>query len=150
MSLSGESSMGGWGRLMIASLLLLPGFSLPDSIQRSSSLPDLIQGSSNFPDSIQGSSDPELSVAPPRERRAVPLYVNGHHYNPGHHKLVEPYYRPQRQSNGITDRTESDLYTSYSAGMWVVGGLFTLVSVIAPGVVSAFSSVEPGKMPPQK
>ena len=142
MSLSGESSMGGWGRLMIASLLLLPGFSLPDSIQRSSSLPDLIQGSSNFPDSIQGSSNPE----PQRARRAVPLYVSGHYYNPVHHKLVEPYYRPQDQSNGIADRSESDLYTSYSAGMWVVGGLFTLVSVIAPGVVSAFSRVEPGKM----
>ena len=145
--------MGGWGRLMIASLLLLPPPCLPDSIQRSSSLPDLIQGSSNFPDSIQGSSNPELSVAPARERRAVPLYVSSR-YNPGHHKLVEPYYRPQHQSDGIveknSDQTESDLYTSYSAGMWVVGGLFTLASVIAPGVVSAFSSVEPGKMPPQK
>ena len=125
--------MGGWGRLMIASLLLLPAFSLPDSIQ----------GSSSLPDSIQGSSNPE----PQRARRAVPLYVSGHYYNPGHHKLVEPYYRPQDQSNGIADRSESDLYTSYSAGMWVVGGLFTLVSVIAPGVVSAFSSVEPGKVP---
>ena len=139
VSLSGESSMGDWDRLMIASLLLLPAFSLPDSIQ----------GSSSLPDSIQGSSNPELSVAPPRARRAVPLYVSGHYYNPVHHKLVEPYYRPQDQSNGIADRSESDLYTSYSAGMWVVGGLFTLVSVIAPGVVSAFSSVEPGKVPPK-
>ena len=125
--------MGGWDGLMIASLLLLPGLCLPDS--------------------IQGSSDPESSVAPARERRAVPLYVSSR-YNPGHHKLVEPYYRPQHQSNGIinknVDRSESDLYTSYSAGMWVIGGLFTLASVIAPGVVSAFSSVEPGKMPPQK
>ena len=124
--------MGGWDGLMIASLLLLPALCLPDS--------------------IQGSSNPEFSVSPARERRAVPLYVSSH-YNPGHHKLVEPYYRPQHQSNGIinknVDRSESDLYTSYSAGMWVIGGLFTLASVIAPGVVSAFSSVEPGKMPQQ-
>ena len=118
--------MGGWKGL-IASLLLLPAlFCLPDS--------------------IQGSSNPELSVGP-RERRAVPLYVT--QYNPGQHKLVQPYYRPQHSNgiasdkNGIVNQSESELYTGYSAGMWVIGGLFTLVSVIAPGVVSAFSSVEP-------
>ena len=129
VSLSGESSMGGWDGL-IALLLLLPALCLPDS--------------------IQGSSNPELSVAP-RERRAVPLYVN-YNYNPGQHKLVEPYYRPQ-ESNGIAadkndlvNQSEPDLYMSYSAGMWVIGGLFTLASVITPGVVSAFTSAEPSKI----
>ena len=131
--------MGGWDGL-IALLLLLPALCLPHSIQ----------GSSN-PDSIQGSSNPELSVAPTRERRAVPLYVN-YNYNPGHqHKLVQPYYRPQEsngidvdnKNNDVINRSESDLYSGYSAGMWVIGGLFTLASVITPGVVSAFTRAEP-------
>ena len=92
------------------------------------------------------SSDSELSASP-RVGRAVPFYVS--QYHPGHHKLVEPYYyspRPAKDKNDLINRSESDLYTSYSTGMWVLGGLFSLVSVVAPGVVSAFSSVQPGKM----
>ena len=122
--------MGGWDGL-IALLFLLTALCLPDP--------------------IQGSSNPELSVAP-RERRAVPLYVN-YNYNPGQHKLVEPYYyRPQESNdiaadkNDLVNQSESDLYTSYSAGMWVIGGLFTLASVITPGVVSAFTRAEPSKI----
>ena len=126
MYLSGESSLGCWDRLVMALLLfLLPVLCLSHS--------------------IQSNSDSELSASP-RVVRAVPIYVS--QYNPGHHKLVEPYFysRPAKDKQDVINRSESDLYTSYSTGMWVLGGLFSLVSVVAPGVVSAFSSVEPGKM----
>ena len=126
MYLSGESSLGVWDRQVMALLLFL--------------LPVLC-----FSHSIQSNSESDLSASP-RVGRAVPFYVS--QYHPGHHKLVEPYFysRPAKDKHDLINRSESDLYTSYSTGMWVLGGLFSLVSVVAPGVVSAFSSVQPGKM----
>ena len=117
--------MGGWKGLI--GLLLLPAACLSDM------WPILSHTKRDFLATIQ------------REKRAVPIFPSYNNLNED--DLVEPYYPPSynNQVDKVGVESGSDLYPTYTAGMWVIGGIFTLASVIAPGIVSAFTSVEPSK-----
>ena len=116
--------MGGWEGLI--GLLLLPAACISDR-------------------SIRSNTKGDFLATAPREKRAMPLFPNSYSLNED--DLVEPYYPPSynNQVDKVGVESGSDLYPTYTAGMWVIGGMFTLASVIAPGIVSAFTSVEPSK-----
>ena len=117
--------MGGWKGLI--GLLLLPAACLSDQ----------------WP--ILSNTKRDFFATTQREKRAVPIFPSYNNLNED--DLVEPYYPPSynNQVDKVGVESGSDLYPTYTADMWVIGGMFTLASVIAPGIVSAFTSVEPSK-----